>query len=66
MTKRHVRWIAAIILVLCLVVVTQFVRPAPLHGTNTTTNTDSTVNTVTIPDGLHYISGWTLSRRGPV
>jgi hypothetical protein len=46
MTERHVRWIGAIILILCVVVATQYVRAAALHGTNTT----STASTVAVPD----------------
>ena len=48
MTERHVRWIGAIILILCVVVATQYVRAAALHGTNTT----STASTVAVPDAL--------------
>jgi len=48
MTERHVRWIGAIILILCVVVAAQYVRAAALHGTNTT-NSTSTASTVAVP-----------------
>jgi len=49
MTDRHVRWVGAIILILCVIVATQYVRAGALHGTNTT-NITSTASTVAIPD----------------
>jgi hypothetical protein len=52
MTERHLRWVGAAILLLAIVIGSQYVRAAGPHGAGTTTTSDtSPQDLITFPVG---------------